>query len=386
VAALVEDPATEGPAPGPTDGDGPDDDGFADLDRDQPERFRAFLDGLDAEPATLHYLHLLLPHVPYRYLPSGSRYESPDPDVGRLGDDWSDDPWPAQLGRQRLQLQLAHVDALVGQLTETLRARGLWDDALVVLTADHGIAFEPGGPIRGIEGQPLTDEQLAELAWVPLFVKEPGQTTGTVRDEPVETVDVVPTVADVLDVELPWPVDGRSLLGDLPDERDRPFHPSDVNAFGVASLAPRTLDGDVGRATVRARGTDRLLPALGTADRFFRFGPRPDLVGTAVDDARPGTLVPLAVRLDDAEALAVVDPASGRVPALVRGLVDPAELDGAPVVVAVAVDGVVAATAPAYRDGDDRRIAVMVDDGRLGPGPHTVTFHRVADEPVRPPG
>jgi hypothetical protein len=292
------------------------------------------------------------------------------------------------------------VDALVGQLTETLRARGLWDDALVVLTADHGIAFEPGGPIRGIEGQPLTDEQLAELAWVPLFVKEPGQTTGTVRDEPVETVDVVPTVADVLDVELPWPVDGRSLLGDLPDERDRPFHPSDVNAFGVASLAPRTLDGDVGRATVRARGTDRLLPALGTVDRFFRFGPRPDLVGTAVDDARPGTLVPLAVRLDDAEALAAVDPASGRVPALVRGLVDPAELDGdtagsgsgaggsgrpppeAPsIVVAVAVDGVVAATAPTYLDGDDRRIAVMVDDARLGPGTHTVTFHRVVDAP-----
>ena len=48
-------------------------------------------------------------------------------------------------GRQRHLLQLAYVDSLIGDLVQELKAQGIYDDALVVLTADHGISFEPGG-------------------------------------------------------------------------------------------------------------------------------------------------------------------------------------------------------------------------------------------------
>src|SRR5690606_31633966 len=73
----------------------------------QPERFQTFIDGIEADPTAFHYLHLLLPHVPYRYLPSGAAYEPLTPEPGRDEDEWSDEPWFPTLARQRMQLQVA---------------------------------------------------------------------------------------------------------------------------------------------------------------------------------------------------------------------------------------------------------------------------------------
>jgi hypothetical protein len=370
VAALVE----ESEAAGADDhdevaGEEPGQDAFADFALDQPARFSTLVDGIDGDAAALHYLHILLPHVPYRYLPDGVQYDSPDPDLGRIDDDWVDEPWLPRLGRQRLQLQAAYVDALVGELTAQLRAQGIYDDALIVLTADHGIAFEPGGPIRGIEGQPLDDSTLAQLAWVPFLLKEPGQTAGEVSDANVETVDVLPTIADVLDVALPWPVDGRSALGPPRRGDTKTFYPSDVNAFGVEALDPIELDAAARWRDVLERAVDTVLPPVGSADRFWRIGPRSELVGTPVAEA--GALEPVDARLEAGDAFEAVDPESGRAPALVRGALD---VEGT---VAVAVNGVVAATAPTYRDGDSIHFAVMVDDARLRAGANEIAVFLV---------
>ena len=212
VAGMVD----EGSSPERSEPSGgePSDDGFADFELDQPARFRAFTNGIVDDRPALHYLHVLLPHVPYRYLPSGARYPGPDPDLGRDGDQWTNEPWPVDLGRQRHLLQVGYVDALLGEVLDTLRDRGVYDDALIVVTSDHGISFRPGGPIRGLEGQTLADEVLADLAWAPLLVKQPGATTGTVDDANVLSIDVLPTIADVLDVDIPWEVDGQSALSD----------------------------------------------------------------------------------------------------------------------------------------------------------------------------
>lgn len=96
---------------------------------------------------------------------------------------------------------------------QELKDQGIYDDALIVLTADHGISFQANGPIRGLEGQVLTPEIAADVPWVPLFIKEPGQTQGDVSDANVLTTDVLPTIADVLDIDIPFEVDGRSALG-----------------------------------------------------------------------------------------------------------------------------------------------------------------------------
>jgi len=368
VAGMVE----EGPSPEPSEpsGDEPSDDGFADFELDQPARFRAFTDGIVDDRPALHSLHVLLPHVPYRYLPSGARYPGPDPDLGRDGDQWISEPWPVDLGRQRHLLQVGYVDALLGEVLDTLRDRGVYDDALIVVTSDHGISFRPGEPIRGLEGQALTDEVLADLAWVPLLVKRPGTTTGTVDDANVLSIDVLPTIADVLDVDIPWEVDGQSALSNPRTDGHKPFLPSDVNAFGVAVGSELALEDRAELTDVLANGVDRFLGAVGDPLRWFRAGPRPDLVGTEIDTGS-------AVDASFVDVDPVVDRSTGTVPALLRATVAAGEGVEAGDVLAVAVNGVVGGTSPAMAAGDGVTVAVVVSDELFRDGANEITVHRI---------
>ena len=70
------------------------------------------------------------------------------------------------------------MDHQIGLLLARLRRTGLFDQALLVVTADHGYAFEVGVKDRRL----VTDRNVDEIAPVPMFVKAPGQTDG--RDEP----------------------------------------------------------------------------------------------------------------------------------------------------------------------------------------------------------
>lgn len=348
---------------------------FADLDISQPDRFRSLIDGLDGDAVALHYLHILLPHVPYRHLPSGNVYDGPNPDLGRLVDldQWGDQEWPVTLGRQRHLLQLAYVDGLIGVLLDELEARGLYDEALVVLTADHGISFQAGGAIRAIEGQTLDEHSTPDLLWVPLFVKEPGQTEGDISDANVQLIDVVPTIADILDVDVPFRVDGQSALGPPRPTNDKPYYGNDVNPFGVGVVAPVTIDGTEGWAAVLERSVGRFLPATGDRWRLWRVGPSPELVGQEVDSLRRGRLRPVEATLLAPQVFEDVAP-TGLRPALVRGHVEGAEL-GTPL--AVSVNGVIAATAPVYEEEGRPAFAVMVDEALLREGANEVRVYEV---------
>ncbi len=84
---------------------------------------------------------------------------------------------------------------------------------------------------------------------MPLFVKYPGQDGGEIDDRPAHTVDILPTIADVVGVEPPWEVDGISLLGDArsPDE------PVVVADWFLSQVEPTDghlthLDGEAGFA------------------------------------------------------------------------------------------------------------------------------------------
>lgn len=348
VAAFVEpevDPTPDDPAIDDRTDTGTARNGFADFELSQPARVVSFTDNIGGTDAALHYLHILLPHVPLRFLPDGRTYDHPNPDLGRIDDQWADDAWLTDLARQRHLLQVAYTDALVGELVANLKATGVWDEALVIITADHGIAFEPGGAIRGLDAQDLTAAELADTAWVPLFVKEPGQTTPTVSDANVLTLDVVPTVLDVIGLNAPWNLDGQSVFTPRTDTA-KPFWPSEVTPFGVMALEPIDLSSRVTSTDVLARGPHLLLgpPSATSVPRWWTPGPAQDLVGTQVGDAPPGL-----VEAVEAEVL-------GR-GALVWGRsqeVSPGEP------VAIAIDGTVVATAVAHNEGDRAGWAAMV--------------------------
>ncbi len=366
VAGMVEGPAdTAGAADQPAGEEG----GFADFELDQPERFRTLTEGLTGG-ATLNYLHILLPHVPYRYLPSGEQYVGPDPDLGRVDDDWMDEPWLTRLGRQRLQLQMGYVDALLGELLDQLRSRGIYDDALIVVTSDHGISFRPGGPIRAIEGQPLEDGDVADLVHVPLLVKLPGQSEAVVDDRNVETVDLLPTIADVLGAELPWEVDGRSVFAAPRPDDVTTVYGSSVNPFGVEPTGPEQLPGGFDWSEIAEHATDVVLPAVGEPERFYLIGPQSELVGEPAG--------PLADEVeflaDDPESFRDLTSGSTVLPALVRGSLPDGDTDR----VALALNGVVVATAPTFSLDGRTQVAVMVPPGAFTPGDNDVRVYRLA--------
>ncbi|MFI7621631.1 sulfatase-like hydrolase/transferase [Micromonospora echinofusca] len=309
------------------------------LDDNQPARFTSFLAGLrPAARPTLHFLHLLMPHSPWAYLPSGARYDAPE-DLPNDGAGW------VELARRRHLAQLGYTDRLIGQTLRTLRSTGLYDQALLVVTADHGVSFTPGAQGRGMDAIRTAP---GEVAWVPTFVKTPGQRAGRVDDRNWQHVDLLPTIADEAAIRLPWPVDGRS-----------------------ARQAPRTEAGKVfydrpGQPTPVAGGVPAPLPPP---------APHP-LVGTAVGDRPAGGTAEVA----DLAAYDAVDPDTGRLPAAVWGDVPDEVPDGTPL--AIAVNGRIGAVVPVVpRDAGGRRFAALLADDRLfHPGANRLAVYRVTGD------
>ena len=63
----------------------------------------------------------------------------------------------------------------------------------MIVTADHGVAFQPEISRRAISAS--TFEQIAD---VPLFIKAPEQHRGVIDESAARNVDIVPTIADHL--------------------------------------------------------------------------------------------------------------------------------------------------------------------------------------------
>ena len=322
----------------------------------EPGRLQAMIAGLsDSDPRTFHYAHILLPHLPFTGLPSGRTYRSPNPDIGRLihEDQWNDQQWPPTLGRQRHVLQLQFLDRLLGDLLDALREEDLYDDALIVVVADHGVSFEAGQPIRALGGQDLDLTRRTDLLLVPFFLKEPGQSAGRVHDTNVLTIDVLPTIAEVLGADVPFDVDGQSALSDPRATSEKTYF---ILRHGSppAHLGPFTFDGAETWPDALERSVEDLLPHVGDPLRAWRIGPAPELVGLPVADMTSEQLRPI-----DGTA----EPFGDGAPALVMGRPegDDATIEvGTPI--AVAVDGVIGATVPVYLEEGRPAIAAMVDE------------------------
>lgn len=176
------------------------------LDADRYQRSEEWVAGIEdarrGQPRLL-FQHVVVPHGPFVVTDDGTRYEGLDEDLptGIFGPDWA--PGGAEVGRQRHLLQTQAADRLLGRLLDRLEADSAFDDTLVVVTADHGEAFIPGEPDRR-----LSEANADQIAWTPLIIKAPGQREARIDDANVQSVDIVPTVADLLGVDVPWDVDG----------------------------------------------------------------------------------------------------------------------------------------------------------------------------------
>jgi hypothetical protein len=324
-----------------------------------------------SDPAqTLYFLHIIQPHVPWERLPSGHRYGDPSVIEG-ITDDWQpgsyerwrdQEPWLVAQALQRHLLQVGYVDGFVQRLLRRLDKAGLYDRALVVLTADHGVSFRPGGWRRHAMPQNVSD-----IAAVPLFVKYPGQTRGHEDRRDVQTIDIVPTIADVLGIHLPWPVDGQSLRAG-PVERSVRIGRRDEPAVVARP-------GAVAAAAVATAGRNAAWFGTG-AESLYHFGPRRDLLGRPIASFPRAAAAGADVLIPRAAELGAVDMSSGYVPVHVLGRIHwdglrPRED------IAVAVNGRVAAVSRPFVSTGDTWFAAMIDEDLLHGGSNSLDVFAV---------
>jgi arylsulfatase A-like enzyme len=158
------------------------------------------VDWLDANRGRDFFLwvHYLDPHAPYQ---PPTQYIAGTPPPG-IGDEFEGQqlvmegqPVPSVDQRRWIRAlydsEVQYVDASLGRVFTTLKRLGLYDDALIVLTSDHGEEFWEHRSIG--HGHTMYQEVLR----VPLIVKRPGDGQRGTAAPLVSTVSVTPTILDV---------------------------------------------------------------------------------------------------------------------------------------------------------------------------------------------
>jgi hypothetical protein len=331
----------------------------------RPQRFQQAVATIEPRSRpTLDFMHFLLPHGPFQYLPSGRSYDTGDLEGSLEAPASYDNEWLTQQALQRHLLQAGFVDRLVGRLLDRLHETGLYDEALIVITADHGQSYRVKGTapsvdsrraarpldalgIRGAPGElgyrrKVTEENIHELAPVPLFVKAPSQRAGRIDDSYVRTIDILPTIADLLDVDMPFETDGRSALADAPERGSVEMieRSGDKVRIDIPTFGRRRVRALVRQLALFGSGRGRPGP--------YGIGPHRELLGRRLAD------LPVASR-DDARAevleesrLRSVDLRSPTIPALLTGRIAGERPGGR--ALAVALNGRIRATCRSFPD------------------------------------
>ena len=310
----------------------------------------------------VYFVHVLIPHQPWKYLPSGRTY--PQRTFGgplAINGRWTSEPWPVQNTHQRHLLQTAVADRMIGDLIKRLRDTGLYDRSLLVVTADHGMSFNAGQDARANP----TEGTAPDVLWVPTFIKRPGQRTGSVNDVNWEHVDLLPTIADLKNFSVPWPMDGVSWADPTARRRSRT-----EKWFYPRPGARRVFNGPSNHAIALHGVTDRLLRPQDGYLGWFEFGPHADLVGRRVDSL-PAAAGGGTARVSGLDDYRRVDPSSGEVPSWVSGQLT-ATAPGVPSrpTIAVAINGVIGGVSETFSsaDSDPTWFSAVVPDSLMHPG------------------
>lgn len=199
----------------------------------------------DAEQPFFAYAHYMDVHFPYQRKLEGetgrfgsTRTRPPAPSHWTQVAAWAEKHLtPANVAAlaARYDQEIAYTDGAFGELMDWLRASGLLDDTIVVLVADHGEGFAEHGELQ--HGYAPYEEVTAIPFMIRLpavYALEPGR-----RQDIVGLVDVLPTLLDLVGLEVPDDAQGRSLEPLLLGERlrERPIY---LEGPGVRGLRGST--------------------------------------------------------------------------------------------------------------------------------------------------
>ncbi|HEY8123730.1 MAG TPA: sulfatase-like hydrolase/transferase [Myxococcota bacterium] len=149
---------------------------------------------------------------------------------------------------------IAYIDDQLKRVFDDLRARGLLERSLVIVTSDHGEGF--GDHATFGHGHGVYQDEVHG----PLIVKLPGQRAGRRIGTAVSLVDVMPTVLAALGLPPAQAVDGVSLLSEIPETR---------------ALFAESVDGKGALASALRSGSRKLVRHRGRADALYDLASDP---------------------------------------------------------------------------------------------------------------
>ena len=316
--------------------------------------------GSTGEEPRFSFLHALVPHVPWEYLPSGQTYGAPDAAPGSDSPGWGDNAWLVDQAYQMHLAQVGYADRVVADLIGGLKRAGVYEETLVIVVADHGVAVRPGIRHR----RAATQETVGEIAAIPLFIKRPQHGTGEIDDYRAETVDIVPTIADVLGVDLPWVVDGISLFAANRPER------AESRIDGSEGTIVFGTDGSEARA-IAARKVEHFGGAgpFGLAPPGFR-----DLLDRPIGEFDVESDDRLVAAIGNRSAFADIDVDGPSIPAWISGSVRPIESADDVVVAVVVNDRIVAVTEFSEVDDGTAQYGAMIPPDAFVDGDNDVAL------------
>jgi hypothetical protein len=165
------------------------------------------------QDSSLYFLHSMLPHVPWMHTPSGKYYEiSPGeamkmPCIDFSKELWCDSEMLVIQAYQRHILNTMYADKQLETILNSLKSSGIYSKSLIIFVADHGIRFQAGSKRR----PELENDENYEMRGVPLIIKWPNRADSKILDINAKTIDILPTIADVLGISLRYELDGVSL-------------------------------------------------------------------------------------------------------------------------------------------------------------------------------
>jgi hypothetical protein len=198
--------------------------------------------------------------------------------------------------------------------------------------------------------------------WVPQFIKAPNQDDGVVDDRNWEQVDLLPTIADLLGIQVPWTMEGSSQTGKPTRQRSEKWW------YDVPGHR-KVRDGPANWKVVLAGETGTLVRGADGVRGLYRYGAAADLVYRDPASIGPIGGDPAVAALDDGRLFETVDPGSGKLPALVSGRLASPPPAGAAVL--VAVNGRIGGVSSLFpgRPGEPAvRFAVITPDFLWKPG------------------
>ncbi|MEP0201381.1 MAG: sulfatase-like hydrolase/transferase [Halioglobus sp.] len=266
------------------------------------DRFISLIDEYRGELPPLFFMHGLIPHVPWMYFPSGNSYFLVEslawrtPGISFQSEVWTEQEWPVIQGYQRHVLQTMYVDTMFGEIVSELKASDIYEDSLVIFVSDHGASFWPGESRRG--GKHSND-----IYSIPLIVKYPNNSMKGVSYDKAGSLDIVPTVFEVLGLPRDSSLEGDSLMAAdrLADDNGR-FSDNFGNEDSLERKISLFSDGDV--------------------NKIFRVGEFGPMIGKELGEVKKDDVLFGGTHIENSYFYNNVVLSSGFIPGFVTGYID----------------------------------------------------------------